>query len=521
MAELLQSMLSELQLEDTLLIITADNASNNETLASKLYFKLAEKSTSDSFYTSCSGRLRFLGIDSYIRCLAYVLDLILNLLLDPPGRLALAVDSTNGNVTIDNLHVPSAPEVLTPPDIKASIIARLTSTDPIKVIALYSAAIHPWFGIFSESMLSSQHPASWDAASVDFVLLCFGIVLLTSAPEEVQGGYNLQAEHRSMYLLSKSWISLLEGAGLNSVKFVKARLLINLFEVAHGFAVEAYFSIANVVRAADALSVFQQQPMPQSMAETDMEEYMLMWCGIAILDRFIAIENGQWPPVTRGRQIPPNVQNCNRFAVLKHPSAALPRAFEASLLLDNMHTYLHQPTPHMAFNFEEVTAIVRTVTSFETFMKQSLPENEELFSTSLALSSTALLLAYENGTKPIGPDKTFTCASAATTLLNAKVDDISDMVSVLDRYDLATKALPLPPFVTFVVYRAAAITTGRLHSGSEAEANLQRLRILRRALRSIAPRWLAGERYMKLLDEDTSPRILKALSNNPSTVSLQ
>lgn len=134
-------------------------------------------------------------------------------------------------------------------------------------------------------MLSSQHPASWDAASVDFVLLCFGIVLLTSAPEEVQGGYNLQAEHRSMYLLSKSWISLLEGAGLNSVQFVKARLLINLFEVAHGFAVEAYFSIANVVRAADALSVFQQQPMPQSMAETDIEEYMLMWCGIAILDR--------------------------------------------------------------------------------------------------------------------------------------------------------------------------------------------------------------------------------------------
>ncbi|EGU73271.1 hypothetical protein FOXB_16216, partial [Fusarium oxysporum f. sp. conglutinans Fo5176] len=410
--------------------------------------------------------------------------------------------------------------VLTPSDIKASIIARLISTDPIKVIALYSAAIHPWFGIFSESMLSSQHPASWDAVSVDFVLLCFGIVLLTSAPEEIQGGYNLQAEHRSMYLLSKSWISLLESAGLNSVNFVKARLLINLFEVAHGFAVEAYFSIANVVRAADALSVFQQQPMPQSVADTNMEDYMLMWCGIAILDRFIAIENGQWSPVTRGRQIPPNVQNCNRFDVLKHPSAALPRAFEASLLLDNMHTNLHQPTPHMAFNFEEVTAIVRTVTSFETVIKQSVPENEELFSTSLALSSTALLLAYENGTKAIGPDETFTCVSAATTLLNAKVDGISDMVAVLDRYDLATNALPLPPFVTFVVYRAAAITTGRLQSGFEPEANSQRLKILRRALRSIAPRWLAGERYTKLLDEDTSPRI-KALSNNPSNGSLQ
>ncbi|KAJ5982209.1 hypothetical protein N7451_012309 [Penicillium sp. IBT 35674x] len=78
MAELLQSMLSELQLEDKLLTITADNASNNVTLASELYFNLAEKYTSDGFDPSCSGRLRFLGIDSYIRCLAHVLNLIVS-----------------------------------------------------------------------------------------------------------------------------------------------------------------------------------------------------------------------------------------------------------------------------------------------------------------------------------------------------------------------------------------------------------------------------------------------------------
>ena len=82
------------------------------------------------------------------------------------------------------------------------------------------------------------------------------------------------------------------------------------------------------------------------------------------------------------------------------------------------------------------------------------------------------------------------------------------------------------------------ITTGRLQSGFEPEANSQRLKTLRRALQSIAPRWLAGgekvyqphcttpclrvtERYTKLLDEDTSPRILKALSNNPNTRSVQ
>lgn len=78
MAELLQRMLSELQLEDKLLTITADNASNNESLASELYFNLSEKYTSDGFDPSYSGRLRFLGIDSYIRCLAHVLNLIVS-----------------------------------------------------------------------------------------------------------------------------------------------------------------------------------------------------------------------------------------------------------------------------------------------------------------------------------------------------------------------------------------------------------------------------------------------------------
>jgi hypothetical protein len=45
-----------------------------------------------------------------------------------------------------------------------------------------------------------------------------------------------------MYLISKAWISLLEGAGLNSIDFEKARLLVNIFEVSHGIYPAAYLS---------------------------------------------------------------------------------------------------------------------------------------------------------------------------------------------------------------------------------------------------------------------------------------
>lgn len=43
MAETLQKMLVELQIEEKLLTITADNASNNEFLVSEIYFSQSEK----------------------------------------------------------------------------------------------------------------------------------------------------------------------------------------------------------------------------------------------------------------------------------------------------------------------------------------------------------------------------------------------------------------------------------------------------------------------------------------------
>lgn len=89
-----------------------------------------------------------------------------------------------------------------------------------------------------------------------------------------------------MYLMSKAWISLLEGAGLNSIDLVKARLAVNVFEVSHGLYPAAYLSIAAAVRAADALVAFQQHGTSQSYTETDRDEYRIMWCGIAVIDRF-------------------------------------------------------------------------------------------------------------------------------------------------------------------------------------------------------------------------------------------
>jgi hypothetical protein len=80
MAEMVADVLKELDIERKLLTITGDNASNNETMVSDLFCRLQEKFSKESC-TPDSPISRFGGLDSYVRCLAHVLNLIVSEIL--------------------------------------------------------------------------------------------------------------------------------------------------------------------------------------------------------------------------------------------------------------------------------------------------------------------------------------------------------------------------------------------------------------------------------------------------------
>lgn len=77
LAESVENMLVELNIESKLLSITADNASNNEALCYYLYENLCKRRDLDFNNTeNQSLTLRFHGVDSFVRCLAYILNLV-------------------------------------------------------------------------------------------------------------------------------------------------------------------------------------------------------------------------------------------------------------------------------------------------------------------------------------------------------------------------------------------------------------------------------------------------------------
>ena len=75
MAQIVFELLHELDIESKVLSITSDNASNNETLVEEFNSSLCEH------FVGSPNPLRFKGQESYIRCLAHVLNLIVKKIL--------------------------------------------------------------------------------------------------------------------------------------------------------------------------------------------------------------------------------------------------------------------------------------------------------------------------------------------------------------------------------------------------------------------------------------------------------
>jgi hypothetical protein len=78
MAQVVDSLLQELDLGSKLLTITSNNTKNNETMISELYSLLMAQFDIPNIDPSLRSLpvMRFEGLQSYIRCIAYILNLI-------------------------------------------------------------------------------------------------------------------------------------------------------------------------------------------------------------------------------------------------------------------------------------------------------------------------------------------------------------------------------------------------------------------------------------------------------------
>ncbi|KAL6799328.1 hypothetical protein GGI42DRAFT_327407 [Trichoderma sp. SZMC 28013] len=431
--------------------------------------------------------------------------------------------SSSGSVTsLATNPIISPDEALSPQRIKAAIVGKLRETEPKDVALAYYRTMRPWFPIIAESKLGGQLPANWDDATLDFTLLCSTIMLVCTIPESstwMDGNASLL---KDLYLSTKSWIALLEGIGVNSTEIVQSRLSLTLFEVAHGLYPAAYISISGVVRAAEILKRGRnlETRLSEPFLEEERVEVCMTWAAIKIMDRYIAIENGKYPPVSR--RIHTNEPD---LPYSELPFAACPvfrstpfspqrqflRLYEATNLLDRVHLTIYEPTPRISFNLEEGALLVNTLVSLRTVILEEAPDDSRIYASGLLICNIGLLLVYDKCDR----ERTLNYNMkehwiAATLPLQNIIRDISNIIQPLN--DIDDNSLDsLPPFVHFLMYKAAKILTNYMRDQASFNTNIQILKSLRDFLNLIQTRWLAASRYLGLLDEDTTPRIFKAL----------
>jgi hypothetical protein len=175
---------------------------------------------------------------------------------------------------------------LGPNNVRDAIIERLGQITPDDVVSEYTKSLHPWFPIIPHAF-QGQLLSSWNEASLDFTILALCIIMLTCAPPSASQEEN-PSTFKSLYIYAKSWISLIEGFGINSIEVVQARICMALFEAAHGFYPAASISIGAASRAADAINVYpisHMTPFRSSDDAAKRKDAAFLWCAIHILDR--------------------------------------------------------------------------------------------------------------------------------------------------------------------------------------------------------------------------------------------
>ncbi|KAL6856392.1 hypothetical protein J3F83DRAFT_753229 [Trichoderma novae-zelandiae] len=405
--------------------------------------------------------------------------------------------------------------------IKAAIVERLSGIKPNDVETAYSRTIRPWFPIIAEPRPGDQLPADWDDATLDYTLLRLSIVLFCTPPKSKPCDDANTSGLMDLYLSAKSWIALVEGLGINSIEVVQARLIITAFEVSHSYYPAAYISIGAVVRAAETLRKDRDlKTTPyKPLTERERVEEITTWAGIKILDRYIAVENGESPPVTRRiyNKDPDLPYSELPFAVCPvflsaplSPQRQFLRLYEATNLLDKVHLAFYEPTPRVSFNLEEGALLVSTLSSLRTVILGEVPGDARIHSSGLLVCNIGLLLIHGICDKAralnyIIKEEWMIAALPMTTV----IEDIHDIIQSLNADESELDGIP--PFVNFLLYKAASIVTVRLRDQLNFEKNARILKTFRDFLHLIKTRWLAGGRYITLLDEDTTPRIFKAL----------
>ncbi|CEL00460.1 hypothetical protein ASPCAL00060 [Aspergillus calidoustus] len=328
--------------------------------------------------------------------------------------------------------------------------------------AVFFSTIHPWFPIVNRasyySGLSKQSPER----SPGFGLLILCTHLLGISPTNG----TMSSRMQGLYILATGLAASLTGAEISSIELLQARILLSLFEVGHGPALQVWL---------------RGRP-------TAVSGVVQMWMTTIA---YIALEMGQIPDTNELR-----ISNAASVSTADQDSV-LRDLLRASASLEEVLNHIHTPAAYDVKYDEAMPLIQSLVALRDSLVKEGTPP---LSCPATALCRSAFMAIMENGYRlehPPGKD----CSPLSIALLQADVDQFVSACEGLTKTMVEGDSINIPGFFVHTT-GTAALMISRYFSESRTTNAVPSLQCLKQLLEALSNRWLGAGVYLERIHRE-------------------
>ena len=388
-----------------------------------------------------------------------------------------------------------------------------TPTTVQNIISSYYITSHVWLPIISKARLyqSAGVPLGETSPDLALLFLCMRLVTqrLPQALEDPQTPY---------YLFVKEFHFLVESAGILSIHFLQAGILLATYELGHAIFPAAYLTIGRCVKDGHAMNICETAQAPRMLPPpsgwTEVEERRRVWWAIIILDRYVALGNPGLPlsaeDLSRGDTLPCTETAWNRGNASVEetlflssppgvPAGRFARLCQASHLLGKILRHGRDRTLDDDERFPEAIQLNRLLQALSSVISSELSEDScvALRSTMAVCYSGMMVLnrPYSGIESPefsldFSTPREFQKHALAT--LKSAGREITNLSASLQE-DLNTQIDQCSPLIAHCLYQAGSVLAWFYRKLPNDIKVAEAVEVLKETLRRLDKRWkIAG-----------------------------
>ncbi|TFB00150.1 hypothetical protein CCMA1212_008224 [Trichoderma ghanense] len=395
---------------------------------------------------------------------------------------------SRAQLTVVNAEVPVTDDI-------AQLVGSVVDIQATS--AQFFKSVHTWMPIISKPQFCANLLSRLTYKRAELYLLVLSMKLCCARQT---------TRNNPLYQTVKQLHFKIETSGVLSVPVLQAAILVALYELGHGIYPAAFLSVGSCAQYATALGIdksilLSNSPKAQWIEE---EEHRRIWWAILVLDRYLNLSDPKRHLITPDADIEsylpvddeawetgvPDSDHIYTLATANSYHLGLFARFAQAAHL------LSQVLHHVSEQSNETAQLRRTIFALINVSKIEASMRRLEYCSQTAICYSGILLLDSSSM-----DKDADHAGTQFSTESAHISQVTlDMASSFVQGDAEEICAIVSPFLVHLLYRVASIHVRIAHE-SPTTAALEKVELLKKAIRFVGSRWLCASTYLSLLEK--------------------